>query len=266
MIDVVPRPRKRLFLTLILISLAITALSSYGLWIVSQPGLTNISSYLPMILGTLLAALILAVASGVSGIILAILGFPTLGIFQGLAWSAVNLLFPMAICVGKLFDFDKERVERSFIEVSNHLIRQKHITVNPNKLLILTPHCMQQETCPHKITRDVSNCRRCGNCQIGDLSKLADNYGVHLAIVTGGTLARRVVKTIRPQAVLAIACERDLTSGIQDVFPLPVIGVLNERPFGPCCNTRVDLDKVEQAILSFLPKDNPRKVKDGGIQ
>ncbi|SMC56008.1 DUF116 domain-containing protein [Sporomusa malonica] len=259
MIEIVHRPRKRLFLVLILISLLLAIISSYGLWVVSLPGLANISSYLPMILGTLLAAVIVAAACGVTGIILAILGFKTLGIFQGLAWSAINLLFPIAICIGKLFDVDKERIERSFIEVSNHLIRQKHITVQPAKLLIMTPHCLQQETCPHKITRNVSNCRRCGQCQIGDLAALADSYGVHLAVVTGGTLARKVIKSIRPHAVLAIACERDLTSGIQDVFPLPVIGVLNERPFGPCCNTRVDLSKVEQAIQSFLTNNNQRK-------
>ncbi len=259
MIDVVHRPRKRLFLTLILVSLCIATLSSYGLWVVSLPGLANISSYLPMILGLLLAAVILAAACGVTGIILAILGFRTLGIFQGLAWSAINLLFPIAIGVGKLFDVDKERIERSFIEVSNHLIKQKKIIVNPDKLLVMTPHCLQHETCPHKITRDVSNCRHCGLCQIGDLSMLAKTYGVHLAVVTGGTLARKVIKNIRPHAVLAIACERDLTSGIQDVFPIPVIGVLNSRPYGPCCNTRVDLEKVEQAIQSFVADKHSTK-------
>jgi len=257
------RPRKRLFLALILISLCIATVSSYGIWIVSLPGLANISAYLPMILGVVLATVIIAIACGVIGIILAILGFRTLGIFQGLAWSAINLLFPMAISIGKLFDVDKERVERSFIEVSNHLIKQKRITVQPDKLLIMTPHCLQQETCPFKITRDVSNCHRCGKCQIGELASLAEKYGVHLAVVTGGTLARKVIKTIRPHAVLAIACERDLTSGIQDVFPLPVIGVLNERPFGPCCNTRVKLDKVEEAIQNFLSNDSLRKIRDG---
>lgn len=252
MIEAVHRPRKRLFLILILISLCIATISSYGLWIVSVPGLANISSYLPMILGLILATVIVAVACGVIGIILAILGFRTLGIFQGLAWSAINLLFPIAIGVGKLFDVEKERIERSFIEVSNHLIRQKNISVEPNKLLIMTPHCLQQENCPHKITRDVSNCRRCGLCPIGDLATLAENYGVHIAVVTGGTLARKIIKSIRPHAVLAIACERDLTSGIQDVFPIPVIGVLNSRPHGPCCNTQVNLNKVEQALQGFV--------------
>jgi len=219
---------------------------------VSFPGLANISEQLPIILGVLLAVVLLFIGIGVGGIILTILGFSTLAFFQGPAWSAINLLFPIAIQIGKFFDVEKERIERSFIEVSNHLIHAKCIKVKPDKLLILTPHCIQQEKCQYKVTHDVANCRKCGACQVGDLLDISEKYGVHVAIATGGTLARKVIKTLRPHAVLAIACERDLTSGIQDVFPLPVIGVLNERPNGPCCNTRIDVKRVEKAVQDFI--------------
>lgn len=252
MIGAVSRPKKRVFLALILVSLCLTALSTYGLWKVSAPGLATISSYLPNLLGVFLVGVILSIAVGLGGIVLAILGFPTLSVFQRSAWSTINMLFPIAMRLGKLLDIDKERVEHSFIEVSNHLVRRKGIKVSPDRLLILTPHCIQQEACPHKITRDVNNCRSCGACQVGDLLELSRRYGVHFAVATGGTLARKIIKTIRPKAVLAIACERDLTSGIQDAFPLPVIGILNERPDGPCCNTRVDLVQVEAALHNFL--------------
>jgi len=248
----VTRPRKRLFLALILSSLLLTTLSGYGLWKVSFLGLANISSYLPLFVGALLAVLILIIAVAITGLILAIMGFPAPAIFQGVAWSAINLLFPLATRLGKVFDIEKERVERSFIELSNHLVRQKRLKIRPERLLVLTPHCIQQESCPHKITRDVTNCKACGKCPVGDLLALTREYGVNLAVVTGGTLARNVVKTLRPKAVLAIACERDLTTGIQDIFPLPTIGIFNDRPEGPCCNTTVDLTRVEKAIKDFL--------------
>lgn len=254
MIEVMVRPKKRLFLALILASLCLASLSTYGLWMVSFPGLANISEHLPVILGVLLGVVLVSIGIGIGGIILTILGFSTLSFFQGPAWSAINLLFPIAIRIGKVFDVEKERVERSFIEVSNHLMHTKGTKVKPEKLLILTPHCIQQELCQYKVTHDISNCRRCGACQVGDLLDISEKYGVHVAIVTGGTLARKVIKTLRPHAVLAIACERDLTSGIQDVFPLPVIGVLNERPNGPCCNTRIDVERVEKAVQEFISK------------
>jgi hypothetical protein len=52
--------------------------------------------------------------------------------------------------------------------------------------------------------------------------------------------------------IIAVACERDLSSGIQDVYPLPCFGVLNQRPHGPCLDTQVPLEHVEWAIKRFL--------------
>ena len=76
----------------------------------------------------------------------------------------------------------------------------------------------------------------------------------HLKVMpdTGGTLARQTVMKIRPKAVVAIACERDLASGIQDVYPIPSVGVLNLRPNGPCYNTHVDLEEFRRAIEEIL--------------
>ncbi len=88
-----------------------------------------------------------------------------------------------------------------------------------------------------------------------EFADIARDYGVHLAIVPGGTLARKRIMEIRPKAVLAIACERDLTSGIRDAFPVPVFGVLNSRPFGPCVNTQVDMNLVKQALNQLLIKE-----------
>jgi len=52
--------------------------------------------------------------------------------------------------------------------------------------------------------------------------------------------------------VLAVACEGDLTTGIKDCYPLPVLGVLNARPYGPCVNTTVDTLKIDEALQLVL--------------
>ena len=39
----------------------------------------------------------------------------------------------------------------------------------------------------------------------------------------------------------------------------PVLGVLNERPFGPCFNTRVDINKLEAAILTFMDDEEAKE-------
>ncbi|KPK75052.1 MAG: hypothetical protein AMJ89_04980, partial [candidate division Zixibacteria bacterium SM23_73] len=38
------------------------------------------------------------------------------------------------------------------------------------------------------------------------------------------------------------------SSGIQDAYPIPVYGILNQRPYGPCVNTQVDFEKLEKAV------------------
>ena len=105
----------------------------------------------------------------------------------------------------------------------------------------------------------MANCKRCGGCDIGSLVTLAEEIGFHFFVVTGGTLARQTVKNIRPKAVLAIACERDLTSGIQDVYPLPAVGVMNIRPNGPCYNTHVDMALVRQEIERMLLREDEER-------
>ena len=92
--------------------------------------------------------------------------------------------------------------------------------------------------------------------EIKELVEISDQYQVKIAVATGGTLARRIIVENRPEAIVGVACELDLTTGIQDSYPIPVIGILNERPNGPCINTNVDIQKVKQAILDFLGTDS----------
>jgi len=162
------------------------------------------------------------------------------------------VLFPFMILMGRLVGISKERVQQSFIELNNHLIRSNRNQTSPNNLLILLPHCIQDFDCQIKITGNIRNCKGCGKCEIKDLIELSDQYQVKIAVATGGTLARRIIVDNRPKAIVAVACEHDLTSGIQDVYPIPAIGILNDRPNGPCINTKVDIQKVKDAILYFL--------------
>ena len=73
---------------------------------------------------------------------------------------------------------------------------------------------------------------------------------------------KKIIKVLSAVAVisalvLTVACERDLTSGIKDCYPLPVIGILNDRPFGPCFNTTVDVRKIDEALSQILLIQEP---------
>ncbi len=253
------KPKKRIFMALTSFSALLGAMMVYVVWKVTLPGLSQINRALPIVFGFVSACIVLALLIGVLGIVMALLGMPILKILYFWAWKAINILFPIAVVLGRLFNIPRDKIEQSFIEVSNNLVLQHKVKVPANRIMILTPHCIQLDTCVHKITRNVENCRQCGRCSVGTMLGLAHKYGCSFAVATGGTLARQMVKQARPKAIVAVACERDLTSGIQDVFPLPVLGVLNERPFGPCFNTRVDVKKLEAALLAFMDEEEAKE-------
>jgi hypothetical protein len=246
------KPQKRIFIGLLVLTCLILFSLVFLLWYVPMVGVKNIHPYLPLIFSLVLAVFVFLMLSGGLLLVFTILRGKDILFSHKLRGIVAKVLFPFMILMGRLVGVPKERVQQSFIELNNHLVRSNNHRTLPGKLLILLPHCIQDFDCEIKITGNIKNCKRCGKCEIKDLVDISEQYQVKIAVATGGTLARRIIVENRPEAIVAVACELDLTSGIQDSYPIPVIGILNERPNGPCINTKVDIQKVRNAILDFL--------------
>jgi len=141
---------------------------------------------------------------------------------------------------------------RALIRLNNRLSRWRRIQVPGANLLLLAPHCLQQEDCPQNIVHDLENCRRCGKCAVADLLKLRDEFGLAACVVGGGRQAARRIRQGDVRAVVAIACEKELVYGIFSAFPKPVLAVVNATPEGPCRNTTVDMAQVRAAVTSLI--------------
>ena len=250
-------PRKRHFIAMLTVACAAVVGLALLLWWVPSVGLSNINPALPYIFGAVLGALSLVIVLGLSLLILTLLTGKDLFFSQRLRGIVIKYLFPAIIGLGRFFGIDRDTLQQSFIALNNQLVRAKKLRVPPQKVLILLPHCVQLFDCPIKITGDVDKCLRCGKCDIQGLAEIAKARGVAIAVATGGTLARKIIVERRPRFILAVACERDLTSGIRDSYPLPVLGVLNRRPNGPCFNTHVILDEVKRALDEHLEPPAP---------
>jgi len=243
--------RKRLFVGLLAASLLLLcALGVILLYLVSHRE-NAFNQILLIILAGFLLLAGLIVAFGISGLVLTLWSAKSIRSLQGPTRIATNLMFPFVMTIGQSLGISADVIRRSFVEVNNQLVKTRAQQLIGSEVLILVPHCLQRSECPHKITIDVSNCKECGLCTIADLQSIARDFGVKLAVASGGTLARRFVEKYRPKAIVAVACERDLSSGILDANPIPVYGVLNMRPFGPCLNTSVDIEDVKQALQLF---------------
>lgn len=253
--------RKRVFLGLVTAVALVGGAVAAAIWSLARRGTWG---QVLVIAGAWLGFMVVVVvAAGVIAVAASVWGGRTV-FLAPFVRLMLELMYPVTLRLGPLVGVPKERVQLSFVAVNNALADLAVPSVlRPEQVLVLVPHCLQQAGCPHRITVDARNCRRCGGCQIGEVVRLAENRGVRLAVATGGGMARKIIHDLRPAAVIAVACERDLTSGLLETFPLPVYGIVNDRPHGYCVNTQVNLARLEAALDRFLRADQP-SISGGG--
>lgn len=169
-------------------------------------------------------------------------------------YKIIRFIFPIIVNMGKFVGISKDEIRNIFIKINNAYIYSNKYCFDSKDLIILIPHCIQNHNCKLKVTNDIDNCKKCGLCKINDLLELKEKYNTPIFVATGGTLARKVIMDNKPKAVIAVACERDLTSGVKDVKKIPVLGVFNSRPNGPCVDTNININEVEKAINFFTSK------------
>jgi len=250
--NVVFSTRKRLFVGLISGTSLLVCLILILLWVVPYVGFQRIHPWAPAVMAGVFSLAVGLVAWAWLALVLNILLKRPVLFSARLRGLTIKIFLPLMTLFARFLGISKESVRNSFIKVNNELVRSESRKYRPSDILLLMPHCLQNSRCDMRLTYDINNCKRCGKCVIKGLLELSERYGVHLAIATGGTIARRIVVQIRPKLIIAVACERDLASGIQDTHPIPVFGVLNERPHGPCLDTNVCIEHMEQALHVFL--------------
>jgi hypothetical protein len=147
-------------------------------------------------------------------------------------------VLPKAVWLGGKFGISRDRVGNSFIKVHNLVTRSYAKRLSAERLLILLPRCLKKEA----------------------RSRIIDAAGgseTKVLTVAGGEEAREAIRQYRPNFILAIACERDLMSGIKDVAEkIPVLAIPNRRPEGPCKNTDFSTGELEEAFRFIAERRN----------
>lgn len=174
------------------------------------------------------------------------------GIIAKFASFGLKSFFKLFEIFANLLRLDKNKIRGFYIDINNSIVSSKNYRVGKDKILIILPHCVQNSLCDIKVTGDISLCKKCGKCDIKGCLDICEEYGLKAIVATGGTLARKAVKENKPSFIISVACERDLAAGISDVSGIPVIGILNQRPNGPCFNTRFDVEFLRAQIKKAL--------------
>lgn len=128
----------------------------------------------------------------------------------------------------------RDWVENAAVKVYNTLALARTRKVGKGELLLLIPRCLSKET-------------------LDGVLGIAGRYGVPVFVATRGQLARRVIRERRPRAVVAVACERDMVSGLHDVAgKVPVLGLTMTLPSGPCKDAGLDLARLEEWVRVYV--------------
>jgi len=128
----------------------------------------------------------------------------------------------------------RDWVEHAAVAVYNGLAERRGRKVGRGELLALIPRCLSKSA-------------------LDGVLEVAGRYGVPVFVATRGQLARRVIRERRPRAVVAVACERDMLTGLHDVArKIPVLGLTMQLPAGPCKDATIDLVKFENWVKGFV--------------
>lgn len=60
--------------------------------------------------------------------------------------SLALCIFPLVLLAGKVVGASKDKVSQSLIDLINHLVELNLYKVPADRLLLLTPHCLQKAT------------------------------------------------------------------------------------------------------------------------
>ena len=123
--------------------------------------------------------------------------------------------------------------------------------IPPGERVLLLPHCLRpSQTCPGRPSREGFQCPvGCEEaCPIRTLREEAVRLGYkEVCIAPGGALALRFVREVKPRAVIAVACAKELQEGEEAVAGLgpsrPLITVVPLSRDG-CVDTEVNLDQA----------------------
>lgn len=224
----------RLFFIYAAIGIALIATASGGMLFLLAPRLAFLAGWLPAAaawtLGASTAAALLWLGVIAVSFYAGVLLLPEQMAERGLLLRTLHL----ASWSGELFRTPRDRTAHASVLVYNRLALARERKVTPSELLILVPRCLSRQA-------------------LDGVLDIARRYDVAAFVATRGQLARRVIRERRPKAVVAVACERDLLSGIRDCAgKVPVLGLTMTLPNGPCRDAAIDLSKMEEFVKTYL--------------
>ncbi len=205
-----------------------------GFFYLIMPRLNQVNENLDIIILSVISAVFLLIFLWSALLLLTCVTGRKLVPLIGSGGPHIEWIFPAIYKIAGFLGISRDRVRNSFALVNNRVVYAVKKKFKSLRLLALLPRCLDRET----------------RMKVMEITK---KYGVKSFTATGGSSALKMVKKENPDAIIGVACERDLAAGMADApHNIPTIAIANQRPEGPCKNTKIDVDEFERAIKFFL--------------
>ncbi|MBL7139288.1 MAG: DUF116 domain-containing protein [Planctomycetes bacterium] len=145
-----------------------------------------------------------------------------------------------------------EALDRAVVALANFSTRLRRTRCRPEEVLVLFASCLQRSDCDRRLDEDLTNCARCGRCAVAAFLDLSEKYGVRVYRATGGRRAAARARAPAIKAIVAVACRKELREGVFACLPKAVLARTIAWPCGPCKDTTVEMDRVEEAVRWLL--------------
>ena len=138
-----------------------------------------------------------------------------------------------------------------------------------DKRVLLLPHCLRHaDICKATYDAHGLQCAHCSeDCAVNILTSRAKELGyLGVCVAPGGRLAVNFIKELMPKAVVAVACAKELTEGVQGVQAMagetdleaPAIAIIPLLKDG-CVNTEVDIARALDVISTGAETGSARR-------
>jgi hypothetical protein len=169
-------------------------------------------------------------------------------IFPGFMLFAISLLENLVKALFRLINMDDSIVDDVGIALKNKISMRKFRNTPINKRLIFFPQCLRAINCPSKLSPEGMQCISCGNCEVGQAKKTAENLGYKVFIVPGSSFIRRLVRKHKPSAILGVGCITEIKAGLEMCEKLNLSGEGLVLEKAGCVATVLDWDKFYEFI------------------
>ncbi len=169
------------------------------------------------------------------------------------AWPRVALLggwllhSPLSVAL-RLLGRHTELLDLFLIDAANAAMARPFGHAGPVRMLAV-PQCLRSGDCRAPLHPELGyRCRHCGKCPLGELGLAAERRGFRFFIVPGDRMVKQLAHRLGADAAVGVACPAELSGAMLAGLRMGVAAVGVPLACDGCFETRVDLERVNDAM------------------